>query len=71
MPSLSVKETRQARAVAQMGPRSAVVIEIRSQGSLEMTGVQDREMILAVSSYGANQPFGVRILQGTLLGNAR
>ena len=38
----------------QMGPRSVVVSEIRSQGSLEMLPVQDHEMIQAVSSNGAD-----------------
>ena len=50
---------------AQMGPRSVVVSEIRSQGSLEMPGVQDHEVVQAVSSYGADQAFGIRILPGT------
>jgi hypothetical protein len=35
---------------AQMGPRSVVVSEIRSQGSLEMPGVQDHEVVQTVSS---------------------
>ena len=52
-------------AEAQMGPRSVVVSEIRSQGSLEMPGVQDHEVVQAVSSYGADQAFGIRILPGT------
>src|SRR6266700_4846370 len=37
---------------AQMGPRSVVVSEIRSQSSIEMLPVQDHEMIQAVSSNG-------------------
>jgi len=49
-----------------MGPRSVVISEIRSQGTLEMPGVQDHEMVQAVSSDGADQAFGVRILPGTL-----
>ena len=51
---------------AQMCPRSVVVSEIRSQRSLEMPGVQDHEMVQAVSPYRADQAFGVRILPGTL-----
>jgi hypothetical protein len=50
---------------AQMGPRSVGVSDIRSQGSLEMPGVQDHEMVQAVSSYGADQAFGMRVLPGT------
>ena len=50
---------------AQMGPRFVVVSEIRSQGSLEVPGVQDHEMVQAVSSDGADQAFGVRVLPGT------
>ena len=49
-----------------MGPRSVIVSEIRSQGSLEMPGVEDHEMVQAVSAYGADYAFGVRILPGTL-----
>ena len=49
---------------AQMGPRSVVVSEIRSQGSLEMLPVQDHEMVQAVSSYGADEAFGIGILPG-------
>ena len=51
---------------AQMCPRLVVVSEIRSQRSLEMPGVQDHEMVQAVSSYRADQAFGVGILPGTL-----
>ena len=50
---------------AQMRPRSMVVSDIRSRGSLEMLGVQDHEMVQAVSSYGANQAFGVPVFPGT------
>lgn len=50
---------------AQMGSRSVVVSEISSQGFLEMPDVQNHEMVQAVSSYGADQAFGVRILPGT------
>ena len=50
---------------AQMGPRSVVVSEIRSQGCLEMPGVQDHEVVQTVSSYRADQAFGIRILPGT------
>ena len=49
----------------QMGPGPMVVTEIRSQGSLQMPRVQDDEMVQAVSSYRADQAFGVRILPGT------
>jgi len=48
-----------------MGPRLVVVSEIRSECSLEMPRVQHREMVQAVSSYGADQAFGVRMLPGT------
>ena len=51
---------------AQMGPRFVVVSEIRSQGSLEMPGVQDHEMVQAVSPYRADQALDIRILPGTL-----
>ena len=50
---------------AQVGPRPVVVSEIRCEGFLEMPGVQDHEMVQAVSSYGADQALGVRILPGT------
>src|SRR5882762_3589635 len=50
---------------AQMGPRPMVVSEIRSQGSHEMFRIQGHEMVQAVSSYGTDQAFGVRILPGT------
>ena len=49
----------------QMGSRPMVITEIRSQSSLQMLGVQDHEMVQAVSSYRADQAFGVRILPGT------
>jgi hypothetical protein len=48
----------------QMGPRSVVVSEIRSQGSFEMPGVENHEMVQAVSPYGTDQAFNVRICQG-------
>src|SRR5688572_21133005 len=50
----------------QMGPRSVVVNEIRCERSLEMPGVEDHEMIQAVSPYRADQAFGIRILPRTL-----
>ena len=50
----------------QMGPRSMVVSEIRCERSLEMPDVEDHEMVQAVSPYGADQAFDVRILPGTL-----
>src|SRR5215831_15854964 len=49
----------------QMGPGPMVVTEIRSQGPLQMPGVQDHEMVQAVSSYRADQAFGVGVLPGT------
>src|SRR5437660_8966581 len=49
----------------QMGSGPMVVTEIRSQSSLQMLGVQDDEMVQAVSSDRADQAFGVRILPGT------
>src|SRR5437667_12046299 len=49
----------------QMGSGPMVVTEIRSQSSLQMHGVQDDEMVQAVSSDRADQAFGVRILPGT------
>jgi hypothetical protein len=48
-----------------MGPRFVVVSEIRSQGSLEMLGVQDHEVVQTVSSYRPDQAFGIRTLPGT------
>ena len=45
---------------AQMGSAPVAVTEIRSQGSLQMQGVQNDETVQAVSSYGADQAFGVR-----------
>jgi hypothetical protein len=48
----------------QMGPGPRVVTEIRSQGSLQMARVQDDEMVQAVSSYRADQAFGVGFCQG-------
>jgi len=50
---------------AQMGPRRVVVSEIPSQDSLEMPGVQDHEMVQAVSSNGADQAFNVGVLPRT------
>src|SRR5688572_25801949 len=50
---------------AQVGPRSVVISEIRSQGLLKMPSVQDHEMVQAVSSYRADQTFDVGILPGT------
>jgi hypothetical protein len=50
---------------AQMGPGPVVVNEIRSQDSLKVPGVQDHEMVQAVSSNRADQAFYVRILPGT------
>ena len=47
---------------AQMGPRRVVVSEIPSQDSLQMPGVQDHEMVQAVSSNGADQAFNVGVL---------
>src|SRR2546425_11917530 len=44
----------------QMGSGPMVVTEIRSQSSLQMLGVQDDEMVQAVSSDRADQTFGVR-----------
>jgi hypothetical protein len=49
----------------QMGSGPMVVTEIRSQGSLQMPRVQDDEMVQAVSSYRADQTFGVGVLPGT------
>ena len=49
----------------QMGPRSVVVSEIGSEGVLEMPGVQDHEVVQALSADRADQAFGVRILPGT------
>jgi glycosyltransferase involved in cell wall biosynthesis len=49
----------------QMRPRPVVISEIRSQGSPQMPGVQDHEMVQALSSYGTDQAFGIRILPGT------
>ena len=40
--------------------------KIGSEGSLEMPGIEDYEMVQAVSAYGSDQAFGVRILPGTL-----
>jgi hypothetical protein len=48
---------------AQMGPM--VVTKIRSQGSLPMPRVQEDEMAQAVSSYRADQAFGVGVWPGT------
>ena len=50
---------------AQVGPRSVVISEIRSQGLFKMPGVEDHEMVQAVSSYRADQAFDVGILPGT------
>jgi hypothetical protein len=47
-----------------MGPRLVVVNEIRRERSLEMPRVQHHEMVQAVSSYGAYQTLGIRILPG-------
>jgi Protein of unknown function (DUF2950) len=38
----------------QMRPRPVVVSEIRNQGSPQMPGVEDHEMVQAVSAYGAD-----------------
>ena len=46
---------------AQMGPRSVVVSEIRSQGSLEMLGVQDNEVVQTVSSRNTNSTLMVTV----------
>src|SRR6516162_9285475 len=48
-----------------MGPGPMVVTEIRSQGSLQMSRVQDDEVVQAVSSYRADQAFDVGVLPGT------
>jgi len=45
----------------QMGSGPMVVTEIRSQGSFQMPSVQDDEMVQAVSSYRADQTFGVGV----------
>jgi len=44
-----------------MGSGPMVVTEIRSQGSLQMPGVEDDEMVQAVSSYRADQALNIGI----------
>ena len=48
-----------------MGSGPMVVTEIRIQGSLQMPGVENDEMVQAVSSDRTDQAFGVGILPGT------
>jgi hypothetical protein len=49
---------------AQVGPRSVVISQIRSQGLLEMPSVRDHGIVQAVSSYRADQALDIAILQG-------
>jgi len=51
-----------------MGPRSVVLIEILGQCPSEMPGAQNHKIVQfqALSSYRADQSFGVWILPGTL-----
>ena len=48
-----------------MSPRPVVVSEIGTQGSLEVLGVADQEMIQAVPADRADQAFDVGILPWT------
>ena len=48
-----------------MGSGPMVVTEIQSQGSPQMPGVQNDEMVQAFSSYRADQAFDVGVLPGT------
>ena len=50
----------------QVCPRSVVVDEIGSKRSPAMSGIEDHEMVQAISSYAADQAFGVWILPGAL-----
>jgi hypothetical protein len=47
---------------SQMGPRFVIVIEILCQRPLQMFGIQDHEVVQALSANGTDQTFGVRIL---------
>ena len=48
----------------QMGPGPMVVTEIRSQRSLQMSRVQDDEVVQTFSTYRADQSFDVGVLPG-------
>jgi hypothetical protein len=50
----------------QMRTRSVVIVEVRGQRPLQMTSVQDNEVIQALPSYGSDQTLRVGILLGTL-----
>jgi hypothetical protein len=50
----------------QMGTGSVVVSEIRSERPLEMPGVENHEMVQAISPYRADQALDVRILPRAL-----
>jgi hypothetical protein len=46
-------------------PGTVVGGEIGSQRSSEMPSIQDHEMIQAISAYGTDEAFDIRILPGT------
>jgi hypothetical protein len=45
--------------------RSVVIVEVRGQSPLQMTTVQDHEVIQALPSYRSDQALRVGILPGT------